>query len=219
MDETLRWEVIDRLEQAENDGMVIWDDDQEVPWFPDHTWQYWRDALRHPYAVGHGHCQTCGAGGPCPLATFKDAYAATILRELDRMGFLRPPPTCCPTPDMWFDRNICPEPCGSMHDRCNNCLTTMGGCVLESVGENRHTQAFHGALSTLADNVRRLRKAQGWTRKEMAQRADMDRQAVRSIEDVDLALTMNLWHNHPMVQRLARSLGTTVEELWSDRQV
>lgn len=132
MDETLRWEIADRLDQAEQDGMVIWENDAEVPSFPRHTWTYWRDALGHPHADGHGHCHTCGPAITCSLDAFRTAYRASVLRELDCMGNLRPPPTCCPKPDMWFDRSICPEPCGSMHDRCNNCLTTMGGCVLES---------------------------------------------------------------------------------------
>ncbi len=29
----------------------------------------------------------------------------------------------------WFDRELCPEPCGSMHTRCIECGYPQGGCV------------------------------------------------------------------------------------------
>lgn len=33
--------------------------------------------------------------------------------------------------DNWFDRSICPEPCGSMHTRCAKCGGAYGACPFE----------------------------------------------------------------------------------------
>jgi hypothetical protein len=35
----------------------------------------------------------------------------------------------CPHTDEWFDRTICPEPCGSMHYYCTECGKRMDGCA------------------------------------------------------------------------------------------
>jgi hypothetical protein len=32
--------------------------------------------------------------------------------------------------ETWFDRTVCPEPCGLMHDRCTECGEPVGGCRL-----------------------------------------------------------------------------------------
>lgn len=32
----------------------------------------------------------------------------------------------CPHSETWFDRTICAEPCGSMHDRCTVCGEVVG---------------------------------------------------------------------------------------------
>jgi hypothetical protein len=37
----------------------------------------------------------------------------------------------CTHPDTWFDRSLCPEPCGAMHDRCTTCGEVVGGCAWE----------------------------------------------------------------------------------------
>lgn len=34
--------------------------------------------------------------------------------------------------DTWFDRAICPEPCGAMHTVCVDCSEILGGCPLIS---------------------------------------------------------------------------------------
>lgn len=31
----------------------------------------------------------------------------------------------------WFDRSICPEPCGFMHTRCDNCGKALDPCPWE----------------------------------------------------------------------------------------
>lgn len=41
------------------------------------------------------------------------------------------PAAGCPHPDSWFDREICPEPCGTMHDRCTDCGVAVDGCAHE----------------------------------------------------------------------------------------
>ena len=33
---------------------------------------------------------------------------------------------------VWFDRTICPDPCGAMHERCINCGSAVSLCVHES---------------------------------------------------------------------------------------
>lgn len=40
--------------------------------------------------------------------------------------------TCGRTDGYWFDRSVCAEPCGSMHDRCTNCGAVSGHCPLET---------------------------------------------------------------------------------------
>ncbi len=41
--------------------------------------------------------------------------------------------TDCTHPNEWFDRSICPEPCGSMHYYCTDCGMRMGRCALDYV--------------------------------------------------------------------------------------
>lgn len=36
----------------------------------------------------------------------------------------------CPHEEEWFDRSICPEPCGSMHFYCVDCGQMIGDCAL-----------------------------------------------------------------------------------------
>lgn len=36
--------------------------------------------------------------------------------------------------DHWFDRSICPEPCGMMHDICVECGYPKGGCSVMAAG-------------------------------------------------------------------------------------
>lgn len=48
------------------------------------------------------------------------------------------PPVCpkChgPADATWFDRTLCPEPCGSMHTRCYGCGVAVDGCVVDPAG-------------------------------------------------------------------------------------
>lgn len=83
-------------------------------------------------------------------ATLRDVAAA--LRETRSGQFC----TCVDT-DHWFDRSICPEPCGSMHDICVECERIQHGCPVEAqAGE---PSEFHLALADLltvtAENLRR----------------------------------------------------------------
>lgn len=36
-----------------------------------------------------------------------------------------------PADEVWFDRSFCPEPCGSMHNRCETCGVAVDGCNFE----------------------------------------------------------------------------------------
>lgn len=44
-----------------------------------------------------------------------------------------PPPcaACGSTADSWFDRGVCPEPCGSAHNRCSDCGAAVDACPIE----------------------------------------------------------------------------------------
>lgn len=83
MSDDVRWDLINKIP---DDMSIYGSDHSEGQW----TWAQWREGLGHPYAVGHGYCKTCGAGGPCELAAFYDAVMLSVVRELDKMGALRP---------------------------------------------------------------------------------------------------------------------------------
>jgi hypothetical protein len=51
-------------------------------------------------------------------------------------------PPCTHNGDTWFDRSFCPEPCGSMHDRCVECGCAPG-CYFES---EEHADDVNGSL-------------------------------------------------------------------------
>lgn len=60
-----------------------------------------------------------------PVSAERLRQAAERLREVpDSIGC-----RCAEPGDVWFDRSICPEPCGSMHDICNDCGYPLGGCL------------------------------------------------------------------------------------------
>ena len=40
-------------------------------------------------------------------------------------------PPCEHRGDTWFDRQLCAQPCGAMHDRCVACGEAVDSCVLQ----------------------------------------------------------------------------------------
>lgn len=78
-------------------------------------------------------------------------YADILLSELDHSaateaaldGGGEAPGCDHPAPDLdtWFDRSVCPEPCGAMHTRCTACGTALGGCPLDAAPANRTGEA------------------------------------------------------------------------------
>lgn len=83
MSDDVRWDLIDKIP----DDMSIYGSDHvEAPL----TVGVWRDALEHPYVEGHGFCRTCGPATTCMLMAFYDAVMLSVVRELDKMGALRP---------------------------------------------------------------------------------------------------------------------------------
>lgn len=44
-----------------------------------------------------------------------------------------PCPSCGQQDGTWFDRSVCPEPCGSAHNRCSNCGAVTGDACLNEV--------------------------------------------------------------------------------------
>lgn len=63
-------------------------------------------------------------GGPAALASRQVTDWAEVGAE----------PTCTHDGldvDVWFDRTICPDPCGSMHQRCTSCGAPTEPCPAE----------------------------------------------------------------------------------------
>lgn len=59
--------------------------------------------------------------------------------ELDNLGGVDTAPPLnvvhfCDPADAWFDREVCPEPCGMMHYRCRVCGAAVDGCEFEGSG-------------------------------------------------------------------------------------
>lgn len=86
MTEEERDALIDRLP---TDTMILWPDDEELSWFPNRNYEEWRDILGHPRAHS-GCCKTCGCAGTCLLGAFFDSVVSSVIRELDKLGALKP---------------------------------------------------------------------------------------------------------------------------------
>lgn len=84
MTEEERDDLIDRIP---TDGMIIWDHDAELDWFPNRNFDEWREILGHPRSHP-GCCKTCGCATSCLLGTFFDAVVSSTIRELDKIGAL-----------------------------------------------------------------------------------------------------------------------------------
>lgn len=82
-------ERLDLIELLPKD-MNVWADDDELDTFTGRTFTWWMDVLGHPNAHP-GCCKTCGCAITCMAAAFHDALVASVLRELDELGALRPP--------------------------------------------------------------------------------------------------------------------------------
>lgn len=65
----------------------------------------------------------------------------------------------CEESDVWFDRTICPEPCGSMHNVCTECGRIKGYCpvaVDDSLNADRLARTWQAVADWLDDT------AAGW---------------------------------------------------------
>lgn len=95
MNEDQRLELEDLLPK----DPIIWADDSELDWWKDDPWTYRKWALvagHGPMANGKG-CERCGYDtSQCMFAVFHDAMVATVIRELDKLGFLLPPSSVKP---------------------------------------------------------------------------------------------------------------------------
>lgn len=59
---------------------------------------------------------------------------------------------CTPEPDGWFDRSVCPEPCGSMHTICGDCGRVQGYCGVAVVGRQQ-SDRYGAAWLAVADSL------------------------------------------------------------------
>jgi hypothetical protein len=72
---------------------TIWEYENEIPgWAEGRDFAWWRDLLKHPKAHG-GCCATCGCAVSCDLVVYHEAMISSVVRELDKIGALRVPPT------------------------------------------------------------------------------------------------------------------------------
>lgn len=55
--------------------------------------------------------------------------------------------------DTWFSREVCPDPCGKMHNYCTDCGLRMEGCPLEEEAL-RHRAVYSQTLGTLKKLVK-----------------------------------------------------------------
>ena len=60
--------------------------------------------------------------------------------------------TECLHPDSWFDRTICPDPCGSMHHVCTECGLPTDECVWRSPEPTPHQREQEAIRSKQRDN-------------------------------------------------------------------
>lgn len=79
-------------------------------------------------------CGSKGAGTTCVCGGRRESSAAIAPCP---HGFKECKGNCaCPScggdgHDNWFDRSICPDPCDSMHTRCENCGAALDYCPFE----------------------------------------------------------------------------------------
>lgn len=65
------------------------------------------------------------------------AAGETLDEKADRLRAEQGP---CRHDDTWFDRTICPEPCGAMHTRCTNCSRALDRCWIELYGSSTRSE-------------------------------------------------------------------------------
>lgn len=65
--------------------------------------------------------------------------------------------------DHWFDRSICPEPCGAMHDICVECGYPEGGCMVATAAAQPSPQDLATAtwLEEWAEHVEAWAEEEG----------------------------------------------------------
>lgn len=90
--------------------------------------------------AGYSWCRVC-RGGSCDDPNADDDTGEDVVAgDSGRGGAHADTPSVpedpraarCAHQDSWFDRSVCPEPCGSMHDRCTACGEILGGCPHDS---------------------------------------------------------------------------------------
>ncbi|SOE25645.1 hypothetical protein [Streptomyces sp. OK228] len=99
------------------------------------TAAFWRSVW---WYMGHPEAPSGYSPGQSPEPDFVDAYTNPAIIGSD-------PPFAAPCShsgigvSTWFDRSVCPEPCGSMHDRCTRCGRAVGGCPIEGADDYEAT--------------------------------------------------------------------------------
>lgn len=63
--------------------------------------------------------------------------------------------TDCTHPNEWFDRSICPDPCGSMHYYCTDCGKRMGRCALDEQRERARIEQSNDVAAIVSTVLER----------------------------------------------------------------
>lgn len=63
-----------------------------------------------------------------------------------------------PAYNNWFDRTVCPEPCGGMHTRCQNCGYAVDLCPFETTPPTAHVYRSTACYHEQHDNCRKVCK-------------------------------------------------------------
>ncbi|MFF9850476.1 hypothetical protein [Streptomyces litmocidini] len=74
--------------------------------------------------LGHDTVVLSPGAVACPRCPWT-MTGGTFVQQVEALR-AHPRPAWCAHPDTSFDRSVCAEPCGSMHDRCTDCGGVVG---------------------------------------------------------------------------------------------
>jgi hypothetical protein len=111
--------------------------------------------------------------------------------------------------DNWFDRSICPEPCGMMHTRCSNCGHALDNCPFDSAAEQpEHDDYAREQLAKAREAGERMNEA---GEKVVASLRDAA-QSLRAEQPEHEKAPTNVGGSPPRPNESARSVGAEHEE-------
>jgi len=70
----------------------------------------------------------------------------------------------CGSRDVWFDRTVCPDPCGAMHTCCADCGRPLDPCLLDATALDQATRVIEDFCTDVSVS------GVYWTGREIAER-------------------------------------------------